>query len=66
MTLITDPARAAAATPIVVVHIGNFDAFLADADAHTRAWRFGNRVSRASRTPTHCCPPQTAASARCW
>ena len=38
MTLITDPARAAAATPIVVVHIGNFDAFRAHADARTRAW----------------------------
>ncbi len=38
MTLITDPTRAAAATPIVVVHTGNFDAFLAHADARTRAW----------------------------
>ena len=38
MTLITDLARAAAATPIVVVHIGNFDAFLAHTDARTRGW----------------------------
>lgn len=38
MTLITDPARAAAATPIVVVHIGNFDAFIAHTDARTREW----------------------------
>jgi leucyl aminopeptidase len=38
MSIVTDSARAAKATPIVVVHIGNFDAFLAHADARTKAW----------------------------
>jgi len=38
MTVITDTTRAAAAIPIIVVHIGNFDAFLAHADARTKSW----------------------------
>ena len=38
MAIVTDPARAANAIPIVVIHSANFDAFLAHADARTRAW----------------------------
>ncbi|MBL8525845.1 MAG: leucyl aminopeptidase family protein [Betaproteobacteria bacterium] len=38
MSIVTDSARAAKATPIVVVHISNFDAFLAHTDARTRSW----------------------------
>ncbi|MEQ1515450.1 MAG: leucyl aminopeptidase family protein [Usitatibacteraceae bacterium] len=38
MALITDPTKAANATPIIVVRTENYDAFLAHADAHTKAW----------------------------
>ena len=42
MTIRTDMSLAAKATPIVVIHEGNFDAYLAHADARTRAWLSAN------------------------
>ncbi len=41
MTVSTDLSHAAAATPLVIVHSANYDAFLAHADARTRAWLAG-------------------------
>lgn len=38
MALITDSSRAAKATPVVVIHSDNYDAYLAHADARTRVW----------------------------
>ena len=38
MAIITDVSAAAEATPIVVIHTSNFDAYLAHTDARTRSW----------------------------
>jgi leucyl aminopeptidase len=38
MAIITDAAAALKAVPLVVIHSANVDAFLAHADARTRAW----------------------------
>ncbi len=38
MTVSTDLSHAAAATPLVIVHTANIEAFLAHADDRTRAW----------------------------
>ncbi len=38
MALLTDPFRAAQAIPVVVIHSENYEAYLAHADARTRAW----------------------------
>ena len=42
MTIRTDMSLAAKATPIVVIHDGSFDAYLAHADARTRTWLSAN------------------------
>ena len=38
MAIITDLSAVASATPVVVVHSSNFDAYLAHADSRTRSW----------------------------
>ena len=38
MTILTDPTLATGATPIIIIHSARFDAYLAHADARTRAW----------------------------
>ena len=38
MALVTDLSRANSAVPLVVIHSGSFDAYLAHADARTKTW----------------------------
>lgn len=42
MTVSTDLSHAATATPLVVIHAANYDAFLAHVDARARTWLSGS------------------------
>ena len=57
MALVTDISRAHHATPIVVIHSANFDAYLAHADVRTRTWLSATEFR--AKAHTHALLPAT-------